>query len=383
MAQRITETLVKTAPSPHAGSRIIYDSELKGFGLRVTASGARAFVLNYRISGRERRLTIGSVPEWSATAARKHAEGLKREIDLGKDPMAARDDERASPTMADLCSLYQLRHLPRKRASSQRDDLAAIKTIIKPKLGTTKVSLLTHSDVEALHRDISKRAPFRANRVVALLSKMLSLAVKWGYRADNPAKGIERNPENQRYRYLTPAELGRLATALEAYANQNVADAIRLLLFTGARRMEVLSAQWEHFDLQAGSWTKPTTNTKQKREHRVPLSSAALRLLVELRCDGSGPYLFPARTGDGHLTDIKKAWAIISKSAAIEACRLHDLRHTYASYLASAGYPLHMVGALLGHTQTQTTQRYAHLLDDPLRQATEKVGLLIEGKSGG
>ncbi|AWN35675.1 tyrosine-type recombinase/integrase [Methylobacterium radiodurans] len=270
MVQRITETFVKSAPRPETGSRIVYDADLKGFGLRLTAGGARAFILNYRSAGRERRLTIGSYPEWSATAARKEAEALKRKIDMGHDPMTARDEERASPNIAELCDLYILRHLPKKRPASQRDDLSAIEKIIKPKLGTTKVALLRHSDVETLHRDISKRAPFRANRVVALLSKMFSLAVKWGYRTDNPVKGIDRNPENSRSRYLSRIELGRLADALDGYANQNVASAIRLLLFTGARRMEVLSAQWAHFDLEAGAWTKPKTNTKQKREHRVP-----------------------------------------------------------------------------------------------------------------
>ncbi|TXN05916.1 tyrosine-type recombinase/integrase [Methylobacterium sp. WL64] len=380
MAQRITETLAKSAATPLAGSRtrIIYDADLKGFGLRITAAGARAFILNYRIFGRERRLTIGSYPEWSATAARRHAETLKREIDIGNDPMATRDNTRASPSITELCDLYELRHLPKKRPSSQRNDVAVIAQIVKPRLGTMKVVHLAHSDVDALHREISKRAPFRANRVIALLSKMMSLAIRWGYRADNPVTGIERNPEAHRSRYLNRDELARLAGALNGYANKNVASAVRLLLFTGARRGEVLAAMWEHFDLERGTWTKPRSNTKQKREHRVPLSSTALRLLVEMRATASGPYVFPAKGGATHLTDIKKAWATLCKTADIADCRLHDLRHTYASYLASAGYSLPVVGALLGHTQAQTTQRYAHLLDDPLREATEKFGVLVD-----
>src|SRR5215203_1987599 len=212
MPTRLTEKVVKALPSPEHSNKIVYDEELKGFGLRVTAAGAKAFVLNYRTSGQERRLTIGSYPEWSAAAARKQAEELKRHIDLGQDPMAQRREERQAPTMADLCALYQERHLTKKRASSQRDDRANIKGVILPRFGKEKASSIRYSDIEALHRELSVRAPYRANRVIALLSRIFSLAIRWELLKENPAAQIERNPEQMRTRHLSHDELDRLLT---------------------------------------------------------------------------------------------------------------------------------------------------------------------------
>ena len=386
MSVRLTESLVKSLRPPEQGNRITYDAELTGFGVRVTAKGAKAFILNYRSDGRERRFTIGGYPEWSATAARTRAETLKRQIDLGDDPMGKRREERAALSISALCDLYIERHLPKKRPTSQRDDLSMINTIITPRLGTLKINAVRHSDIDALHRDLSKQAPFRANRVVALLSKMFALAIKWDLRSGNPAQGIERNPESPRSKYLDADELLRLAATLEHHPSQSVANAIRLLLLTGARRTEVLSATWTMFDLESGLWTKPKENVKQKREHRIPLSVPALSLLVELEASrkshpNPSPYLFPNRSGTGHIPDIKKGWAAIQRRANLPGFRLHDLRHTYASYLASSGYSLPIIGALLGHTQPQTTQRYSHLLDASLRTATDHAGRLLSFKS--
>lgn len=378
MATRLTETLVKNLPAPSHGNRITYDPDLKGFGVRVTAKGAKAFILNYRSGGRERRLTIGSYPEWSAAAARKEAEGLKRRIDLGADPMAERHDERAAATMADLCQLYIERHLPKKRQSSQRDDRSIIVRTILPRFGKAKAAAIRYADVELLHRDLSATAPYAANRTVALLSKMFSLAIKWGLVLENPTKGIERNPEQPRARFLNLTELDRLLDALGSYSNQIVANAIRLMLLTGARKSEVLSATWHQFDLGAGYWVKPAATVKQKRLHRVPLSRPTVELLRGIRGTATSEvFLFPARDPSRSIADVKKAWANICARAGLDGVRLHDLRHTYASHLASAGNSLPVIGALLGHTQAQTTHRYAHLLDDPLRAATEQFGAAV------
>jgi integrase len=280
----------------------------------------------------------------------------------------------------DLCDRYLTDHAPRKREASRREDEALIKRWIKPELGTQKVADIRHADVDALHRKITGHGtPTRANRTMALLSKMFSLAVRWEMRDDNPARGIERNNEERRNRYLVGDELRRLTEALMAYPVQSSANAIRLLLLTGARRGEVLAARWDQFDLETGIWVKPSSHTKQKREHRIPLSAGARLLLVEIKASaGSSEYLFPAARGTaGHLTDIKKPWAAICKLAGLTGIRTHDLRHSYASMLASSGLSLPVIGALLGHTQAGTTQRYSHLFDDPLRAATERVGAIV------
>lgn len=382
MSKKITEQLVKSLPPPTSGNQITYDTDLKGFGIRVTASGAKAFILNYRIHGRERRVTIGSYPEWTAAAARKETEALKRRIDQGYDPMAKRREERLAPTVADLCRVYEERHLIRKRPSSQRNDRSMIRNIIIPRLGREKASSIRYSDIEALHRELSVKAPYRANRVIALLSKMFSLALKWELVEDNPAARIERNSEHMRTRYLTADELDRLLSALASHADQSVANAIRLMLLTGARRTEVLSATWDQFDLDRGVWVKPAATVKQAREHRVPLSGTAVELLKSMRATYSGKFLFPSKGTDKALGDIKKSWASICKRAELKDFRLHDLRHSFASYLASSGHSLLTIGALLGHTQSQTTHRYSHLMDDPLRAAADRVGAIVVRTEG-
>ncbi len=228
----------------------------------------------------ERRYTIGSFPDWSTTAAREEAKRLKRLVDAGGDPVGEHDELRAAPTVDDLCDRFEQEHLPRKRASTQVDYRGALRKHIRPAFGPRKVAALTFADADALHRAITKSAPYRANRVIAILSKMLSLAVKWGWRTDNPAKGIERNDEAKRRRYLSGEELARLTSALATHEDQQAADIFRLLLLTGARRGEALHAKWADIDLNKGEWTKPGATTKQRTEHKIPLSAPARQLLV-------------------------------------------------------------------------------------------------------
>ena len=378
MAEKLTDKLVKSLAAPVSGNKITYDTNVHGFGFRVTTAGARAFILNYRINGRERRYTIGAYPDWSVGAAREEAKRLKRQVDRGYDPMGQRHAERAAPTVAELARRFLEEHAVRKVLRAQADDRAMIEKLILPAIGQLKVHDVRGDDIDRLHRDISRTRPIRANRVAQLLSKMFSLAVRWEYRSDNPVKGIHRNPEPKRTRYLSDDELKRLIAALASRPNQTSAHAIRMLLLTGARRGEVLNARWDQFDLEAGVWTKPSAHTKQKKEHRVPLSALVMQLLSQMRNSaGSSPYVFPGRVPGKPLKEIKGFWAGVCKEAKIEDCRIHDLRHTYASILASAGHSLPVIGALLGHTQPNTTARYSHLFDDPLREATEQVGSVV------
>ncbi|MBB3936546.1 tyrosine-type recombinase/integrase [Aureimonas phyllosphaerae] len=406
MAEKLTDTLVKGLPVPATGNKVTYDTEVKGFGCRVTAAGARSFILNYRTrTGRERRFTIGSFPDWKVVAARDEAKELKRRIDVGEDPMEAVEADRTAKTMDDLCDRFVEEHLPKKRQSTRDDYEALIRREIRPAFKHMKVSAVGFSEIESLHRKITKRgARYLANRTVAILSKMFALSIRWGWRTDNPAIGIERNQEDKRKRYLTGAELTNLTVALDECKDQQAADIVRMLLLTGARRGEVQAARWDQFDLEAGVWTKPAATTKQKADHRVPLSAPARQLLARLHdvrgeTEEEAPYVFPGR-GTDHRVEIKNTWRALCIAAGIvttakvkgedgkmrtvvtPSARIHDLRHTYASVLASAGLSLPIIGALLGHTQPATTARYAHLLDDPLRAATERAGALVmPGKS--
>ena len=379
---RLTQSLVKDLLSepPAKGNRRRPHRELGGFELVVTSAGAGAFCYRYRNrEGRERYYTIGDAKAWPLTAAEKEYRALRQRVEAGGDPAAERKGQREAPTVADLADRYKREHMPKLRASSAKEYAAIVDKLILPELRNIKVAGLRFVDVDRLHRKVAARTPYRANRMVAVLSKMLSLAVTWEWRNDNPCKGIERAAEEKRERYLSAREIGRLLDALDQHPERISANAIRLLLLTGARRTETLSATWDQFDLIAGVWVKPSHATKQAKSHRVPLSAPALVLLTEMQKEAAtgARYIFPS--GKGHLTEIKKTWASVCRAADINGARLHDLRHTFASVLASSGLSLPIIGQLLGHTQAATTARYAHLLDDPLRAATEKAAAIITG----
>jgi integrase len=350
---------------------------------------------------------------------------MKREVDHGHDPMGERQAQRDAPTVKELWERYEREHLPQKAPRTQVDERIMWQKIILPRFGRTKVADITHDDVDAFHRDITivRGTPVRANRTVEVLRRAFNLAIRWKWRDDNPASGVRRNPEEKRNRYLNKVEIAALARALNEHSEPMSANAIKLLMLTGARRGEVLGATWEMFDLENGVWTKPSAHTKQRRVHRVPLSSPAIQLLAAMKDAAQhaaeatstpcNPFVFPG-ANDKPMTDIKRTWASVCRKAGLAvqvekkgrdgkimqgkdgkpamvwqpSVRIHDLRHSFASILVSAGASLPLIGQLLGHTQVQTTQRYAHLFDDPLRKAAETVGayvlpaLEVEGATG-
>jgi integrase len=393
----ITEKTVKALRPPTSGNRIYYDREVRGFGVRTTANGVVSFVLNYSLGGRERRYTIASYPEKSATWARDEALRLRGKIRDGVDPLEQRQQSYAEPTVTDLARDYLERHArPHKRPGSIRNDEMLLANNVLPELGHLRVSRVGRRDIEKLHSGL-KATPYHANRALSLLSKMFSLAQEWQWRADTPTKGIPRFHEDRRENWLSVEQLESLTRALADYADQTAADAIRLLILTGAREGEVLSATWEQFDLKRGRWTKPSHHTKQKKIEHVPLSRAALDVLTRLAKTRTGPYLFPGRFQSARVT-LRRPWIQVLKAAGLTTeyrvqgkrrklirfrptVRIHDLRHTYASHLVSSGQSLHIVGKLLGHTQAATTQRYAHVADEALRQATNQFPDVFDAAS--
>jgi integrase len=379
MRKKITDKLVRATESPVHRGMYIWDSEIVGFGLCITRAGAKSFVVRYRADNRERKLTIGSYPDWSVAAAREESKAVKRAVDLGRDPLLERDKKRAEPTIADLVERYLHDHAMRKADHAYRDQQSMFRRLVLPRLGSMRVVDVKHSDIDHLHHEISKKTPIQANRVAQVLRKMFNLAIRWEYRPDNPANGLVFNPEQPRNRYLSPEEIKRLTAVLAEHKNQRCANVIKMLLLTGARKGEVMNATWDQFDLDNGVWTKPSAHTKQRREHRVPLSRAVVELLHGVR--KTQPrfcrFVFPGDPPDHPLTEISTFWEIVRAKAGITDVRMHDLRHTYASILVSSGLSLPIIGALLGHTQTQTTARYSHLFDHPLREATERVSAAV------
>ncbi len=383
---KLTKHIVESAKPDPERDVFVWDTQLPGFGLRVYPSGKRKYILQYRTkSNRQRRLVIGPHGPLTAEKARNTARDLLAQVHGGGDPAGDIKATREAPTVADLAADYLQRHaIPNKRPASVRDDRYMLDRVVLPRVGKVKVAEVSRRDVEVIHTGL-RETPYHANRVLALLSKMFNLAVAWGWRGDNPARGIPRFHEDRRQRWLSTDELTRLWSILEQHPNRRAANAVKLMILTGARRSEVLNATWDQFDLDRGVWTKPSHHTKQKRTEHVPLSGPALALLSALRAEAEGDqmYLLPGNVPGNPLRGINRFWQRMCSEAGIEGVRLHDLRHTYASSLVSGGVSLHIVGRLLGHTQPQTTARYAHLDDDALRKATEGFGAMVEAAAEG
>lgn len=375
MTQHITTNFIRGLVAPASGNKITYDTAQRGFGVRITARGARAFVFNYTIGARERRITIGPFPEWSVLNAREQAKALRREVDKGNDPLEIKQENRVAPTVTDLWKMYETEYLPRHNKAGQRDITGQWNKIVLPRLGAKKLRDLTTDDLDKLHRDISATTPIKANRMIEVFRSMLNRALRKGWIEKNVAQGFQKNPEVPRHRYLSSDELKRLGVALDTLQNTQAADAIRLLCLTGARLREVLRAQWDHLDFERNVWSKPAHSTKQRKLHSIPISENAAAIFKSQPRTNS-TYVFPGKSGKP-LHTIFGSWRKAVTVAKIDNVRIHDLRHTFASQAISAGHTLPVIGALLGHTQAQTTLRYAHLADDPLRKATNQVAVIL------
>jgi len=393
--QRLDADGVRKIEAPETGAVTYWDNDpnVRGFGLRVYASGAKSFFLNYRVDGRERRFTIGPFPRWSVSAARERAKELRREIDRGHDPAGQKRERRDAPTVQDLIDRYISEHLPRKSASAARiEDEKKMLAMIGERLGKhTKVTEVHGGDIRQMHMKITETGrPVRANRILAVCSKMFSLSLvpqpgensPWrNFAQGNPCRGIERNHEEGRERFFSQAELAAITDALAEYPGV-AADCVRLVMLTGCRPAEALKAEWSEFDKEAGYWIKPSAHTKQRKVHRLPLSPPAIELIDGLRKKRKGKWVFPGDKPGEHLAALWHVWHFVRKKTGLGAdARLYDLRHTFASVGAGGGLGLPIIGRLLGHTQSRTTQRYAHLADDPLREAAEKITTVITGAS--
>ncbi len=387
MKLRLTKTAVE-AIRPGSRDAYAWDVTLPGFGVKVTPKGARIYVLKYRAAGSQRWLTLGRHGEITAEEARTKAVKLRGAIADGKDPSRIRDDAAAAPTVDELADRYLAEHAaPHKKPRSIEEDRRNLVLHVRPNLGDLKAGEVTRQDILRLHYKL-RVTPTAANRVQALLSKMFELAEAWGIRpeASNPCRRVPKYTERSRDRFLSTDELNRLGEALDAAERDgehpSAIAIVRLLLFTGCRLSEILTLQWPHVDFDRGCLRVPDSKSGAKTVHLGP---PAIELLAELP-RFSSPFVFPAaragRAGSGHFVGISDIWQRIRVRADIEDVRLHDLRHTFASWAVMGGASLHMTGALLGHRQPSTTAKYAHLAAEPQQAAAARVAGSIAGALG-
>lgn len=368
------------AVKPSTADLILWDSELAGFGCKVTPKGRRSYFLYYRTKdGQQRRPSIGVHGPLKPEAAREIAKRWLHEVAQGRDPSLSRAEDRAAPTVRDLCTRYLAEHAEtRKKESSVRNDRRLIDVHILPALGARKIAAVARCEVAALHHSLRK-TPYEANRMLAMTSKMFSLAERWGLRPDgsNPAKNIDRYREEKRERYLSSVEVARLWQVLNspeaaAKASPSAIAAIKLLMLTGRRLNEVLGLRWSWIDLDAKVMRLPDTKNGALL---VSLGDAAVAVLSNLKAEARDDiFVIAGQRKGAALVNLQKPWRAVRALAELDDVRIHDLRHTYASIGAGLGMSLPLLGRLLGHTQAATTSRYAHLAQDPVRIAADAIG---------
>jgi integrase len=409
---RISKKAVDSLVCPEGADRVfLWDDALAGFGVVAHRHGGKAYVVQYRKGGRSRRSIIGKHGRLTPEEARSEAKKVLGEVEKGNDPVAARKAERQirlfEEVAADFLSLHAKGKLKPLTYSAYS---VLVENHIKPAIGRLRLNELRRTHVLRMHAGMAS-TPGAANRAVSLVSAIWNWAAARDEVAseNNPAKGVARNPEHAKERFLSSDEFRRLGEALAKGETEGLpyeidergpkakhapkpenrkrlidpyaVAAIRLLILTGARLREILHARWENVDLERGIIFLPESKTGRKP---IYLASAALEILAELPRIEGNPYVIVGLTPGKPRADLQNPWRAITDAAGLTGLRIHDLRHSFASIGAGASLGLPIIGKLLGHTQPSTTARYAHLDADPVRRAVETISASITtAMSGG
>lgn len=404
---RITKRTVDAAPVPTTGETRVWDTDLKGFFLRVYPTGRRVYALKYRLGPLQRIYTLGvHGSPFTPEAAREAAEAALRRVAVGEDPATEKKEAREALTVSALIDRYLEdgpATKPGKRASTWENDGSNLKRHIRPLLGRKVANSVSKAEAAKAIRDITtgktaadeKSEKMRgraivkggagvARRTLTTTAAMFAWGMEHGLVSANPFTSVKLSAAPVRERFLSREEAGRLIDALNEVETENevnpaFCDAIRLLLLTGARKTEILGLSWAEVDISRRLLLLPPERTKaggQNGERRITLSPPALEILAKRRPAKAKAtdFVFPAIRGEGHIIGVRRAFAKACAKAKVEGVRLHDLRHSFASFAIADGASLFLVGKLLGHASARTAERYAHLSGDPLQDAAAAIG---------
>lgn len=377
----LTKAAIESLPLPEMGWKYYHDLKTRGLCIGISSTGRKTFTLYRKINGKPERVKIGPYPDLSIEQARDKAAELNSAIAQGANPAEVKRNKRTEMTFKDMFEKYYQEHaLPNKKTAS--DDLGNFNLYLANNteglnLAAKKLSQIGRSEISALFNKISKNHKTTANRVLALVSSIFGKAIEWGdWEKENPCKGIKKNREVSRERFLQSDELPRFFEALAAEPNRTLRDFVLISLFTGARKGNVVSMRWEQISFERTEWAIP--ETKNGTPHTVPLIDELISILLERKeITKNSDWVFPAQSKAGHLQEPKKAWAKLLERAQIADLHIHDLRRTLGSWQASTGANLSVIGRSLNHKSVQTTAIYARINIDPIRQSITKASEAI------
>lgn len=375
------ETVLLSYCPPDRKKIDLYCDTMPKFLLEVRASGGRTYYVKYQDeSGSTRQKKIGSASIITLTQARKEARRLLAEIELGGDPVAAKQEKKAVPLYADLARQHLEHAKTYQRAYTTTKGI--VENHLIPKWGRMKLNDISQQAVTQwlAEKAAGGLAPATVEKIRVTMGKSFELAKQWNMAGSdrNPTRGIPRKPiNNARDRFLTADEVKRLQAAAAKSANTQLPYIVDLLLLTGARLSELLKAEWRHVSLETRTWLIP--HPKNGKPRHVPLSQAAIDLIEQLPRFKDCPYLVPNPETKEPFVTIKHSWQVVRKNAKLPGLRLHDLRHACASFLVNSGVDLLTVGRILGHADYKSTMRYAHLAQDTLLAAVEAGAMKMQG----